>query len=97
MVEVADKDMEFIKQVLKKYVPHAEVRAFGSRVDGRAKPYSDLDLAIVGKEKIDRLDLVKLKEAFQESSLPFRVDIVDWHRISENFRKIIEKNMLSFK
>lgn len=32
-----------------------------------------------------------LQEAFVESDLPFRVDIVDWALISENFRKIIEK------
>ena len=92
MIEVAEKDMEFIKQVLKKYVPHAEVRAFGSRVDGRAKPYSDLDLAIVTAEKIDRGVLVKLKEAFQESKLPFRIDIMDWERVSKNFQDIISMN-----
>ena len=32
-----------------------------------------------------------LCEAFSQSDLPFRVDIVDWASVSESFRKIIEE------
>jgi len=35
--------------------------------------------------------LGELSEAFQESDLPFRVDLIDWHRISPEFRKVIEQ------
>ena len=31
-----------------------------------------------------------LREAFEESDLPYRVDIVDWHAIDEGFRRLIE-------
>ena len=33
--------------------------------------------------------LGKLRDAFEESRLPFRVDVLDWHDISDNFREII--------
>jgi predicted nucleotidyltransferase len=73
---------------LAQHVPHTEVRAFGSRVTGTARDYSDLGL-MVGREKINRKTLHRLEEAFVESDLPFRVDVLDWHRISDSFRQVI--------
>jgi hypothetical protein len=34
--------------------------------------------------------LATLEEAFTESDLPFKVDVLDWATISENFKKIIQ-------
>ena len=33
----------------------------------------------------------ELIEAFQESGLPFRVDVLDWHAISPEFRLVIKR------
>lgn len=46
---------------------------------------------MVGKEKIKRQILIRLKEEFENSNLPFRIDLLDWHRISDFFKEIIEK------
>ena len=43
------------------------------------------------EEPLGILLMAKLRKAFVQSSLPFRVDIVDWASTSKNFRKIIEK------
>ena len=91
MIKISGFEMSIVKGILKTYVPGCEVRVFGSRVSGRPKPYSDLDLVLMAESKINRETLIKLKEAFQESSLPSRVDVLDWHRISLEFQKIIEK------
>ena len=48
--------------------------------------YSDLDLAIIGAEVLPRGTVARLKEAFEESRLPMRVDVVDWHAIADGFR-----------
>ncbi|MBU1087127.1 MAG: nucleotidyltransferase domain-containing protein [Candidatus Omnitrophica bacterium] len=90
MIDVSAQDLKIIKQILKKYVSDYEIRAFGSRVTGKAKSYSDLDLVIVGKQKIERKLMVLLKEAFENSKLNFRVDIIDWQIISNSFREIIK-------
>ncbi len=37
-------------------------------------------------------EMAILKEAFDESDLPIRVDVVDWAETSETFKKIIEQN-----
>lgn len=90
MIKVRDDQLEIIIDILNKYVPNCEVRAYGSRYKGDSKEYSDLDLAIVGKEKLDRKLLMDLREAFEESNLPFRVDVLDWNGISEEFRNVID-------
>ena len=45
----------------------------------------------MGARALDPDALRRLKEAFEESDLPFRVDVLDWHAISSAFRGVIEK------
>lgn len=79
-----------MKRLLAEREPDCEVIAFGSRVHGKAKPYSDLDLAIRGAARLSIARLAALKEAFEESELTIRVDILDWQVISPEFRAVIE-------
>jgi uncharacterized protein len=89
MIDLAPKHLDEVKRILAEQVPGVEVRAYGSRVSGTARPYSDLDLALVGDEKIDGRRIEALKDAFAESDLPFMVDVLDFHAISESFRQVI--------
>ena len=89
MIDLAPRHLTAVRALLAAHVPECEVRAFGSRTKGTAKPHSDLDLALVGSERLDATRLADLREAFAESELPFRVDVLDWHGIGENFRQII--------
>jgi restriction endonuclease S subunit/predicted nucleotidyltransferase len=89
MIDLSPDQLGAVRGLLARHVPGCEVRAFGSRVKWTAKSYSDLDLAVVGAAKLEPGRLAELREAFAESDLPFRVDVLDWHAISENFRRII--------
>jgi predicted nucleotidyltransferase len=91
MIKVTDEQHTIILDILKRFVPHCEVRAFGSRYKGAPKDYSDLDLAVVGDKKLDWHVIANLKYAFEESDLPYRVDVLDWYSISSEFRRVIEK------
>jgi uncharacterized protein len=91
MINVPKKDLKTIITILQKHLADCEIRAFGSRVRDAVKPYSDLDLAIVGIDKVPLTTIFAIKEKFQESNIPFRVDIIDWNRISDSFKKIIEE------
>ncbi len=90
MIDVIAEQLYIIKEILQKYVSDCEVRAFGSRYKGTAKNYSDLDLAIVGDTKLDWRLIENIKEAFSESCLPFRVEVLDWYAISPEFRGVIK-------
>ena len=89
MIDLEPRWIELVKTILERRVPGCEVRAFGSRVSGGAKKHSDLDLAIVGAVKLDLGTLARLREDFAESDLPMRVDVLDWHGISDEFRAVI--------
>ena len=91
MIDLNPNHLGTVKTILAEHVPECEVRAFGSRATWTAKDYSDLDLAILGKGPLDWTTLGRLKEAFEESDLPMRVDVLDWHIISEGFREVIER------
>ena len=89
MIDMSPAQLEEVKRILRAHVPDCEVRAFGSRVTGRVKPWSDLDLAVIGPTPMGWRRLGLLTEAFQESTLPFRVDVLDWHETSSSFQAII--------
>ena len=91
MIDVAPAHLATVRRILAEHVPACEVRAFGSRVRGKAKPYSDLDLAVVGGGTLEPDVLRLLAEAFEESDLPFRVDVLDWHAIAPAFQRVIEE------
>ena len=89
-LDIKPADLKAVQAILHRYIPDREVRAFGSRVSGTVKPFSDLDLAVMGNIPLPAPILADLKDAFSESDLPFKVDIVDWAETRENFRAIIE-------
>ena len=91
-LDLEDRHLLLVRAILSAHVPGAEVVAFGSRVSGTAKPYSDLDLAIRSDSRIDLRTLAALEDCFQESDLPFRVDVLDWHQISDAFKSIVSRS-----
>ncbi len=91
MIDLAPEHLQLVRDILSAHVPHSTVWAFGSRVTGRAKSYSDLDLVVRGTTPLTISQLGTLREAFEESTLPFRVDVVDWQSITPIFQGIIAK------
>jgi len=62
---------------------------FGSRATGRARRYSDLDLAIDAGRRLTLDEIAGLTEAFSDSDLPYKVDLIDWHDIDDRWRQTI--------
>lgn len=84
---------EMLRALLQLHIPTAEVWAYGSRVNGDCHEASDLDLVVRNPAAPDEemSGLADLKDALVESNLPIRVDVVDWARIPESFRREIER------
>ena len=80
-----------VQQILQRHVPDREVWAFGSRVKGTARPSSDLDLVVLGDEPLPLSVYAALLDDFEQSDLPWRVDVVDWATTAAPFRRIIEQ------
>jgi len=70
------------------------VYVFGSRITENIKSHADLDLVVeqVGKDSIPLVLILDLKAAFEESDLPFKVDVVDYTSLPSNFQRIIDQH-----
>lgn len=92
-LDLPERYLTEVRAILQQYVPDYEVWAYGSRVTGGAYAASDLDLVV--RNPHDLLQpcerIFDLIEAFIDSDLPIRVDVMDWARIPESFRREIER------
>jgi len=89
-IDLKDEQLTLIKTTLHKHLPSdATVLLFGSRATGTAKPYSDIDLCIHASKPLSLEVLASMASEFEDSSLPFKVDMIDWHAIDDVFKKII--------
>lgn len=91
-LDLAPADMGELLGILAKHVRDAEVWAYGSRISGTAHAGSDLDLVIRRRTGATGPTVLgELREAFSESDLPMLVDVHDWARIPDSFRREIEQ------
>ena len=97
MVIKLRKDLlKIVEGILNRFAPEFEIRVFGSRANGTPKKYSDLDLVIITKEPLEIKRMALLKDAFSESNLPIKIDIIDWSAIDESFRDLIDDKSVPF-
>jgi predicted nucleotidyltransferase len=96
-IAVSDKEWRIVQDILASIVPHREVWAFGSRAKFTSKPFSDLDLVVIGQQPLSLAELAELSDVFSNSDLPYKVDVVNWATTSEPFRKIIEERHVLVK
>ncbi|MDR1560652.1 MAG: nucleotidyltransferase domain-containing protein [Clostridiales bacterium] len=89
MISVTPHELEIVKDILRGLASDCEARVFGSRYKGVTKEYSDLDIALIGRGRLGLARIAAIEEAFQESALPYRVDVLDWYSLSDEFRAII--------
>lgn len=86
-----------VRAVLARHLPRGtQVFVFGSRSGGTAKPWSDLDLSLEASAPLPLAILASLVEDFDESALPWKVDLVDRATVSEAFGKIIDAGKVAF-
>ena len=75
--------------LLERHLPNTAAWAYGSRAKWTARPQSDLDMVVFASPEQNG-QVSHLREAFEESNLPFRVDLFVWDAVPEKFRKQIE-------
>lgn len=89
MIHMEERHKKILWDILKKY-PYT-FYAFGSRVTGKHRRFSDLDLFL--NEPIKVIDSVNLEEDLGESDLPFTVDVVNKEYCKEDFIKSIKNTL----
>lgn len=93
-VHITDSEYKIVQQTIYSILPaSAKVYAFGSRTREICKPFSDLDLAIDLGRPLSVKEKMELSDAFDESCLIFKVDILDLHSASHSFKQTIEQDL----
>ena len=83
MPALTPEQRSLVAGIVRGTLADAEVYAFGSRATGRARPYSDLDLLVVRAQALSLAERAALRDQFERSTLPFRVDIVEAAGLSD--------------
>lgn len=91
MLDLRPEWLETVRRLVAAHIPGAQVWAYGSRVQGTSHEGSDLDLVVRNPSDLNRpqANLSELSEALTDSDLPILVDLLDWARIPESFRREI--------
>ena len=87
-IDLTAEQHRLVLELIERHLPHTDVWAYGSRVKWTSRPDSDLDLVVFsGPEQNGQV--ADLREAFEESELPFRVDVLVWDNLQGSFQEEI--------
>jgi uncharacterized protein len=96
-LELEERHLATLLDLLDRELPKRDVRAFGSRANGKSRPYSDLDLMLMEDLPLSLEDRSRLAEAFDLSDLPFRVDLTAWADAPDWLRDVVQKNGIALQ
>ena len=82
---IKDKYIKQIKTLVEQALEKKKVKVFLFGSAARKARFHDCDLGIIGK--VTKQDVLRLKERFQESNLPYKVDVVDFNQVGAVFKE----------
>jgi len=94
---LSPSELEEVQSILKKYLDSQKYKIwiFGSRAGGKIRKDSDLDLLF--DPSLDLSIRSQLGEAFEDSNLPFEVDLVNRADAANAYKDGIEKTKIELK
>ena len=92
-LDLGPKYVDIIKKIILAEISNAEIFSFGSRTQGKALEYSDVDVALKSSDKIPIEIMLRLNARFKESTIPYKIDVVDLNNLKTEFKNIIEKDL----
>lgn len=87
MIDLDMATRQKVELVLGRFLPGTEVRLVGSRTRSGAKRQADIDLLVMRPEPLSPRERALLNTAFEESDIPFRVDVLEWDCLMPSFRQ----------
>ena len=71
---MTDKEIQILQTLFAAKAHIERVILYGSRAKGNYKPFSDVDIVLVG-DALSRADINRLYASIDESSLPYKFDV----------------------
>lgn len=90
------ESLDFIRSTIHKHLPKEEYKVFvyGSRAAGNAQKWSDIDVGIRGEREVPVRKLALIAEELENSKVPYKVDVVDFTKTSNNFKELALKETI---
>lgn len=86
-----EAQLRIVRRVLQDRPPDHKILIFASRAAPSPKPLSDLDPVIIEPPKISKMAVVLIKVDFEESDLPFQVNVSVWSQLPISLRGRIDQ------
>ncbi len=85
-----------IKKIIFQFLDSKKDKAFifGSRATGSGRKFSDIDIGVKSEKEIDILLLSDIEEAFEESNIPYTIDVVDFSQVSDRFNEVAKQKII---
>ncbi len=98
-IDKVSNPLNELKEVFLEFLKDEEVKVvlFGSRARGEFVNTSDVDVGLVIGDGVDRRKLILLREYIEEMNIPYKVEIVDFSTVSEEFKKMALKEAIVWK
>ena len=98
-MKVTDIYLEQLKKIFLSALKEKKIKVllFGSRARGDAQPGSDIDIGILAQDPDDLNILPVLREQIEESTIPFKVDVINLNEASDHLRTQVLKEGILWK
>ena len=90
-IDITPEEHQTVVALLQRHLPGTAAWVYGSRARWTSTRTSDLDLVVFATPE-QQPQVGDLRKAFEDSDLPFRVDLFVWDDVPESFRQRIEAN-----
>lgn len=96
-MSVRDRYKQALLGIIHKHVPAARVYLFGSRARNQEHPGSDIDIALDAQEPIPYKKLLNIMVEIDDTTIPLKVDIVDFQTAPQDLQEDIIKEGIVWK
>lgn len=89
-MNLKNKYVELTREIVLSFIDKEDVTLFlfGSRVGNSFRHSSDIDVGFISNKKIEQKLFSKIREALEESIIPYYIDLVDFETVDKAFKKI---------
>ena len=94
---MTEQDKQTLIKIILAYLPNAQILLFGSRARKDNTHYSDVDLGFIPYGRFDRYKITRLNEMIENSTIPYKVEIINLGEVSEDFKKEVLKDAVIWK
>ncbi len=90
---VSDNEYKIIKNILYPFKEKYDFFLYGSRTKDNFRKLSDLDILVKSDKEINLDDIETIKNLFDNSNIPYIINLTNFNNISKDFYELIEKDL----